>query len=193
MGDWKWRSAGHWTWEKGMRVFSRQVDVVVTALSWRRTVVVEQGRWRPRRTAWKPPHGATVANLQAVQKLEPDIEIEAGMRRAGASMPPSKSHEVLAKHTLFEYEEFEWHKFRTFSAKGDGPADVAWPEHALEADQRISERRETYHATFAVKGDDGDEYLTELDYETWRKLRVGRRCRLKIGALGDGVKQVTPL
>jgi hypothetical protein len=174
-----------------MSVFSRQVDAVVVGLSWRRTVVVEQGRWRSRSTAWKPPHGATVRNLRAVQKLEPDIEIDAGMRRAGASMPPSKSHEVLAKHTIFEYEEFEWRKLRSFSAKGDGPADVAWPEHDLEAGQRISERRETYHATFAVK--DGDEYLTELDYETWRKLRVGRRCRLKIGALGDEVKQVTPL
>jgi hypothetical protein len=176
-----------------MKVFSRQVDVVVTALSWRRTVVVEQGRWRFRRTAWKPAHGATVRNLQAVQKLEPDIEIEAGMRRAGASMPRSKSHEVLAKHTIFEYEEFEWRKFRTFSAKGDGPADVHWPEHTLEADQRITERRETYHATFSVKGSDGDDYVTELDQATWRKLRIGRRCRLKIGALGDEVKQVTPL
>jgi hypothetical protein len=116
-----------------MTVFSRQVDVVVAALSWRRTVVVEQGRWRSRCTAWKPPHGDNVRNLRAVQKLEPDIEIEAGMRRAGASTPPSRSHDVLAKHTLFEYEEFEW-----------------------------------------------------------RKLRVGRRCRLKIGALGDEVKQVTP-
>jgi len=108
-------------------------------------------------------------------------------------MPASKSHEVLAKHTIFEYEEFEWRKFRTFSAKGDGPADVAWPEHDLEADQRITERRETYHATFSVKGDDGDEYLAELDQATWRKLRIGRRCRLKIGAFGDEVKQVIPL
>jgi hypothetical protein len=176
-----------------MTVFSRQVDVVVAALSWRRTVVVEQGHWRPRCTAWKPPHGDNVRNLRAVQKLEPDIEIEAGMRRAGASMPPSRSHDVLAKHTLFQYEEFEWRKFRTFSAKGDGPADVRWPEHTLEAEQRISERRETYHATFSVKGGDGDEYPTELDEATWSKLRVGRRCRLKIGALGDEVKQVTPL
>jgi len=116
-----------------MRVFSRQVDVVVVALSWRRTVVVEQGRWRSRRTAWKPAHGETVRNLRAVQKLEPDIEIEGSMRRAGARMGPSKSHEVLAKHTIFEYEEFEWRKFRTFSAKGDGPADVHWPESRAAA------------------------------------------------------------
>ena len=108
-------------------------------------------------------------------------------------MGPSKSHEVLAKHTIFEYEEFEWRKFRTFSAKGDGPADVHWPEHTLEADQRITERRETYHATFAVKGGgDGDEYVTELDQGP------GDGCRwaagaLKIGGLGDEVKQVTPL
>jgi hypothetical protein len=176
-----------------MTVFSRQVDAVVAALSWRRTVVVEQGRWRSRRTAWKPAHGHIVRNLRAVQKLEPDIEIEAGMRRAGASMPASKSHEVLAKHTIFEYEEFEWRKFRTFSAKGDGPSGVAWPEHTLEADQRITERRETYHATFTVKGGDGDEYLTELDQATWRRLRIGRRCRLKIGAFDGEVKQVTPL
>src|ERR1700679_4230163 len=146
-----------------MRVFSRQVDVVGVALSWRRTVVVEQGRWRSRRTAWKPAHGATVRNLRAVQKLEPDIEIEAGMRRAGASVARRQSHEVLAKHTIFEYEEFEWHKFRTFSAKGDGPADVHWPEHTLEADQRITERRETYHATFWAKGSDGAENVTDSD------------------------------
>ncbi len=101
----------------------------------------------------------------------------------------SKSHDVLAKHTIFEYwRNSKWRKFRSFSAKGDGPADVHWPEHALEADQRITERRETYHATFAVKGDDGDEYLTELDHEIWRTLRVGRRCRLKVGALGDEVR-----
>ena len=54
-----------------MTVFSRQVDAVVAALSWRRTVVVEQGRWRSRRTSWKPPHSDNVRNLRAVQKLEP--------------------------------------------------------------------------------------------------------------------------
>ena len=139
-------------------MFSRQVDVVVTALSWRRTVVVEQGRWRSRRTAWKPAHGENVRNLRAVQKLEPDIEIEAGMRRAGASMPPSRSHEVLAKHTIFEYEEFEW------QVPASAPRATARPTctgRHPEADQRITERRETYHATFAVKGSDEDEYLTE--------------------------------
>jgi hypothetical protein len=46
-------------------------------------------------------------------------------------------------------------------------------------DQRVTERRETYH-------------VTELDEATWCRLRVGRRCRLKIGALGDEVKEVTP-
>jgi hypothetical protein len=174
-------------------VFSRQVDVVVTALSWRRAVMVEQGRWRSRRTAWKPAHGANVRNLRVVRKLEGDIEIEAGMSRAGASMPASRSDEVFSKHTIFEYEEFEWRKYRTFSAKGEGTADVAWPGPALEADQRITERRESYQATFAVKGSDEDEYVTELDEATWRRLRVGRRCRLKIGAFGDEVKEVTPL
>jgi hypothetical protein len=59
--------------------------------------------------------------------------------------------------------------------------------------ERVSERRETYQATFAVKGGDRDEYLTGLDQATWRKLRVGRRCRLKIGAFGGEVKQVTTL
>jgi hypothetical protein len=59
-------------------------------------------------------------------------------------MPSSKTHEVMTKHTYFEYEEFEWHKYRSFSAKGDGTADVRWPEYTLEPDQRISERRETY-------------------------------------------------
>jgi hypothetical protein len=48
-------------------------------------------------------------------------------------------------------------------------------------------------AAETFKGTDGDEYLTELDEATWRKLRVGCRCRLKTGALGDEVKQVTAL
>jgi hypothetical protein len=112
------------------------------------------------------------------------------MRRAGASMPPSRAYEVLADHTQFEYEEFEWHKYRSFSAKGDSPADLHWPEHALEPDQRISERRETYHAKFSANA---DEYLTELDEVTWRTLKVGKRYRLTVGLLSDEVKQVSPV
>jgi hypothetical protein len=176
-----------------MGVFSRHVDATVVALSWRRTVVIEQGRWESRRTAWKP-HGDNIRNLRTVQDVEPDIVVEATMRRAGASMPRSKSHEVMAKHTNFEYEEFEWHRYRSFSATGDTPADVRWPEFALEPDQRISERRETHHAKFSVDADGAeDEFTTELDEATWRTLEVSLRCRLKVGALGDDVKQVTVL
>jgi hypothetical protein len=176
-----------------MRVFSRHVDGSVVALNWRRTVVIEQGRWESRRTAWKP-HGDNVRNLRTMHAEEPDIVIEATMRRAGASMPRSKSHEVMTNHTYFEYEEFEWHRYRSFSATGDSPADVRWPEHALEPDQRISERRETYHAKFSVDAGGGeDEYLTELDEATWRTLETGQRCRLTLGVLSDEVKQVTRL
>jgi hypothetical protein len=175
-----------------MSVFSRNVDARVVALSWTRTVVVEQGRWESRRTAWKP-HGDNVRNVRAVQANEPDIVIEGSMRRAGASMPKSRSNEVLTTHTYFEYEEFGWHKYRSFSARGDSPADVQWPDCSLQPDQRVSERRETYRAKFSVRADDGDEeYATEVDEATWRKLRLGRRCRLKVGALSDEVKRVTP-
>ena len=173
-------------------MFSRNVDARVAALSWTRTVVVEQGRWESRRTAWKP-HGDNVRNVRAVQAREPDIVIEGSMRRAGASMPKSRSDEVLTTHTYFEYEEFGWHKYRTFSAQGVGPADVRWPECALGPDQRISERREAYRATFSPSGEDSeDEYAAELDEETWRTLKVGLRCRLKVGALSGEVKQVIP-
>ena len=172
-----------------MGVFSRYVVATVVALSWKRTVVIEQGRWESRRTAWKP-HGDNVRNLRTVQAIEPDIVIDGGMRRAGASMPRTKSREVMTKHTTFEYEEFGWHKYRTFSAKGDSPADVRWPEHALDDGQRVSERREAYHATFSAGA---DEYLTELDEATWRRLRMGGRYRLKVSTLSGEVKQVTPL
>jgi len=173
-------------------VFSRHVDARVTALSWSRTVVIEQGRWESRRTAWKP-HGDTVRNLRTVKTVEPDIVGSGSMRRVGASMPKSRAREVMTEHTSFEYEEFGWHRYRSFSAKGDSTADVHWPEHALEPDQRVSERRETYRARFSVGADGGaDEYAAELDEATWRKLRIGRRCRLTVGAFSDGVKQVTP-
>jgi hypothetical protein len=124
---------GHYI-RKGMNVFSRNVDAVVVALSWKRTVVVEQGHWESRCTAWKP-HGDNVRNLRTVQDVEPDIVGSVSYRQAGASMPQSKSHEVMTKHTYFEYEEFEWRKHRSFSAKGDSPADVRWPEYTLEPDQ----------------------------------------------------------
>src|ERR1700727_1269617 len=52
-----------------MSVFSRRMDVVVVALSWTRTVAIEQGRWRSRRTAWKPA-GGTTRNLRAVSGEE---------------------------------------------------------------------------------------------------------------------------
>jgi hypothetical protein len=177
----------------GMSVLARHVDAVVVSLSWKRTVVIEQGRWLSRSTSWKP-HGDNVQNLRAVHRTEPDIVGGSSMRRAGASMPKSRAHEVMAEHTYFEYEEFEWHKYRSFSAKGDTSADVHWPECTLEPDQRISERRETYHAKFSANGDnDDDEYLTELDEATWRTLKVGKRYRLTVGFLSDEVKQVTPV
>jgi hypothetical protein len=177
-----------------MSLLSRHVEATVVSLSWKRTVVIEQGRWLSRSTAWKPAHGATVRNLRAVHRAEPDIVGGNSMRGASvARMSANRSYEVMADHTHFEYEEFEWHKYRTFSAKGDTSADVHWPECTLEPDQRISERRETYHATFSADADaDADEYLTELDEATWRTLKVGKRYRLKVGLLTDEVQQVSP-
>jgi hypothetical protein len=174
-------------------VFSRHVDAVVTALSWRRTVVIEQGRWHRRRTDWKP-YGEGVRNIQTVRVTEPDLIFDThtdwkvgGARRSG-------SHEVMDKHTYFEYEEFRWHKYRSFSAEGNDPANVHWAEYVLGPDQRISERRAAYRAKFSAGGQGaGDEFAAELDEATWRTLRVGLRCRLKVGALSGEVRQVTPM
>ena len=179
-------------YRQSVSVFSGHVDVVVTALSWRRAVVIEEGRWQFRRTDWKP-HGDGIRNMRTVRVVEPDLIFDTHTDRRGGSARRSGSHEVMEKHTYFEYEEFGWHKYRTFSAQGDGPADVRWPECALGPDQRISERREAYRAKFSVGGGDSeDEYAAELDEETWRTLKVGLRCRLKVGALSGDVKQVIP-
>ncbi len=122
--------------------------MVVTALSWRRTVVIEQGRWQSRRTDWKP-HGDGVRNVRTVRVVEPDLIFDTHTDRRRAGPRQSGSREVMEKHTYFEYEEFRWHKYRSFSAQGDGPADVHWPEYVLGPDQRISERREAYRAKFS--------------------------------------------
>jgi hypothetical protein len=181
---------------EGRGLVARRVEAVAVALSWRRTVAVEQGHWVSHRTGTKPRRG-NVRNLRMVKRTEPDIvggSAGSGMHPGRARNPQNRAYEVMTEHTYFEYEEFEWRKYRTFSAKGDGTADVHWPEYALEPDQRISEQRETYHAKFAVKDDSEDgQYATELDYATWRTLQVGRRYRLKVGLLSDEVKQVTPV
>jgi hypothetical protein len=177
--------------QEGLSVFSRHVDAVVVSLSWHRTMVIEQGHWEHRRTATKP-HGDNVRNLRTVHDVEPDIVGGADNRRAGASIPQANSYEVMTKHTSFEYEQFESHRHR-FSAKGDSPADVRWPEYTPEPDQRICERLETYSVTFRVDADGDGEFTTELDEATWRTLKVGRRYRLKVGGFSDKVKQVTPV
>jgi len=175
-----------------MSLFSRRIDAVVVALSWKRTVVIEQGRWESRRTAWKP-RGGTVRNIRTVQDIEPDIVFDADFSLGDGEVPGSKSRAVMAKHTYFEYEELRWYRYRSFSAKGDSPADVRWPEYALEPDQRISERREAYRAKFSAGAGGEDEHVTELDEATWRTLEVGTRCLLTVGAFNDEVKQVTPV
>jgi hypothetical protein len=164
------------------------VVATAVALSWKRTVVIEYGRWESRRTAWKP-RGDNIRNLRTVRSTELDTVYD-NVRPAMASTGPDRMHEVKAKHTSFEYEEFTWARHRSFSASGDGPADVHWPEQDLEDGQRVSERREAYRATFSA-GD--DEYLTELDEATWRRLRTGKRYRLKVSTLSGEVKQVSPL
>jgi hypothetical protein len=176
----------------GMSLFSRRIDVVVVTLSWKRTVVIEQGRWKSRRTAWKP-HGGNVRNINTVHNTELDIVFDSWLNQPDGDTPRSESRAVMAKHTYFEYEELEWRRYRSFSAEGDGPADVRWPEYALGPDQRESERRETYRAAFAAGADGGDEYVTELDEATWRTLEAGLRCRLTVGAFSSEVKRVTPV
>lgn len=172
---------------KGGSVFAQHVVATVVALNWKRTVVIEHGRWRSRRTAWKP-HGDNIRNLRTLRSTEFDIVSDnINVDRAGTQ--PDKTREVLAKHTSFDYEEFVWRGHRTFSASGDGTTDVHWPEHALQDGQRVTERREAYRATFSA-GD--DEYLTELDWTTWRRLRMGMRYRLKVSTLSGEVKQVSP-
>jgi hypothetical protein len=173
-----------------MSVLARHVEATVVSLSWKRTVVIEQGHWLSRSTAWKP-RGDNVRNLRAVQRMEADLVAEQNIRRSTRRGMSNTKIGVMAEHTHFEYEEFEWHKYRSFSAKGETTADVHWPEYTLEPDQRISERRETYHAKFSANAD-ADEYLTELDETTWRTLKVGKRYRLMVGLLSDEVKQVTP-
>jgi hypothetical protein len=176
-----------------MGVLSRHVDAVVVALSWKRTVILEQGRWLSRNTEWKPPRGATVRNLRTVRRMETDLVAEQNIRRSSRRGMPKSKTGVISEHTRFEYEEFEWRKYRTFSARGDSPDDLHWPEYTLEPDQRISERRETYHARFSAKADrDPAEYQTDLDEATWRTLKVGKRYRLKLGLRNDQVKQVSP-
>jgi hypothetical protein len=177
-----------------MGVFSGHVDAVVVALSWTRHVVVEQGRWESRRTAWKP-HGKDVRNLKAVQKVEADLTFTVHDHTPNmGAQPRTRSREVMEKHTYFEYEEFSWHKYRSFSARGEGPAGVHWPDYDLGPDQRVSEQREAYRAKFSSGGDDdGDEYTVELDQATWQTLKVGQRCRLRLGALSGEVKQVIPV
>jgi hypothetical protein len=175
-----------------MSMFARHVDAKVVTLSWRRTVVVEQGFWEFRRTSWKP-HGDNVRNVRTLHTTEPDIVGGRGsMRPALNTGAPrgSSAHEVMAEHTYFEYEELVWRKHRSYSAKGDGPGDLHWPEFTLGPDQREGERRESYRATFDAGG---DEYRAELDEATWRTLkRIGRRCRLKVSGLSGEVKHVEP-
>jgi hypothetical protein len=55
----------------------------------------------------------------------------------------------------------------------------------------VSERREAYRAKFSVGDEDSEDvYAAELDEATWQTLKVGLRCRLKVGALSGEVKQV---
>jgi hypothetical protein len=90
-----------------------------------------------------------VRNLRTVHSNEPDIV--GGATWSGRPAPISQrgSSEVMSRHTHFEYEELNWQPYRSFTAKGDGPADLRWPEYTLEPDRRVSERRESYRATFS--------------------------------------------
>jgi hypothetical protein len=174
-----------------MSVFGRRVEARVSSLAWRRTLVVEQGFWEFRRTSWKP-RGGNVRNIETVHSTQPDI-VGGGRNPERPTMAPSRNpaHEVLAKHTYYEYQELVWRKHRSLSAKGDSPAGLHWPEYALGPDQRIAERRESYRATFTAKNTK-DELMAELDEQTWRSLkRVGRLVRLRV-SLNHEVKHVEP-
>jgi hypothetical protein len=174
-------------------MFARHIQATVIALNWRRTVVIERGVWESRSTLWKP-HADNVRNLRAVNSNEPEMvggQTWTDMPGVPGAVGGRESHEVLSRHTHFEYEELNWHKDRLFTAKGDSPDDLCWPEYTLEPNQQVCERREHYQATFSADAD-GRESTTEFDEATWRTLKVGRKYRLEVGAFSDEVKQVTP-
>ena len=149
--------------------------------------MVEQGHWESRRRPSRPPGKETIRNVQVVKVLESETAVDGSSMGDGYSGPGVSSRDVLAKHTYFEYEELTWRKYRSFRVNGDTSDDVRWPEPDLAPGQRVSERREAYRAKFAVGA---EEYRAELDEATWRKLRVGQRCRLELSALTDEVKKV---
>lgn len=174
-------------------MFSRNVDATVIALHWERTVEIERGHWRFRRTTWKP-WGDNVRNVRATHVEESETVFDNTRPQAvRGGMSPDRKHTVMAKHTYFEYEEFECLGHRSLRAEGDSPADVRWPESTFGPDrQRVIERQETYRATFTARTDSGKHgYAAELDETTWRTLKVGLKCRLKVSAFSGEVKRVT--
>ena len=125
--------------------------------------------------------------------VEPDLIFDTHTDRRGGSARQSGSHEVMDKHTYSSTRSSGGASTGRSVPKGTSPADVRWPEHTLGPDQRVSERREAYRAKFSACGEDSeDEYAVELDEATWQTLKVGQRCRLKVGTLSGEVKQGDP-
>jgi hypothetical protein len=168
----------------------RQVEARVTAVAWSRVIQLEQQEWVAKRSSWVPRDDVRNVKKHTEDYWETVTDMLPGAPDANGMPGPPTPQTRMELRTRFYYtfEELEWHKGRSFQAKGTDTGDVHWPQYTPEGRERVRDTKETYSATFTSAD---KQYAVTLPEPEWRALETGGGYRLTLGLFG-GVKKVTP-
>jgi hypothetical protein len=170
----------------------RQVEARVTWVTWSRVVQLERQEWVAKRSTWDPAFRDDVRDVHRHTETYWDTVTDTQPGTPGANGipgPPTTSTRMeMRTRNYYTYEALEWHRSAAPQASGTSQDGVAWPAYELGPGERVSDRKETYSASFTA----GDKsYKATLPEQEWRALAPGASCHLTLSLLG-GVKKVTP-
>jgi len=168
-----------------MALFGRhEISATVAAAAWSRTVALESQRWVSKWSVSPPRDG-----VRNVRKQTTAIVLANQPPGSGIPGPTVAGQSTQVRpQSYYTYETVEWGDGRTLTASGTSPADVRWPEEALNAGERVKSRSESYTLTLDAGG---QQYEAAVPEQQWRALPPGSAVRLTLGLRGH-VKAVIP-
>src|ERR1700753_3734793 len=123
----------------------RQVDAIVTALTWNRVIQIERGEWVARRASWAPSDNVRNVKRHDKPTWAPQTGTPTGTDASGIPGPAAGSVRMeLRPGIYYTYETLVWHRWRALTASGTETDDLRWPDCELDPEERVSARSESY-------------------------------------------------
>ncbi len=177
-------------------------QATVTAMSWERSIQVEERRW-VKEDGWDLPRDARLIRKgeekKGTKKVQTGTEkVKVGKKDLGNGFfedvyedkPVYKEEPVYA--TKYYYEVQRWFDDRTERSKGSGTDGLRWPDVRIGPNEREGTRTQTYKVTVQTAKDKKTYDYAAKDEASYKRFTVGSKWVAVINGLGSVTELKAP-